>query len=173
MANPRRTILSLTERQKKNFAAKVKKTNIDECWIWTGGGVARCKYGYFQVGKQSYPAHRVAYFLEHPTEDQSCCVLHKCDNPPCCNPNHLFLGSEADNSHDRDAKRRGAIPDNRGSRHGLSKLTESQVSSIRQMYSGSISQSDLARLFGVGQDQISRIVNRKRWKHVANSNLNP
>jgi hypothetical protein len=89
-------------------------------------------------------------------------VLHRCDNPPCVNPDHLFLGVAADNSADMVAKGRGNGP--RGDSHCSSKLTENDVRQIRSLYaSGEYSMRQLAKRFGVGSDQISRIVNRQKW----------
>jgi hypothetical protein len=100
--------------------------------------------------------------------------LHTCDNPACVNPEHLFLGTQADNIHDAMQKGRMTgflrYPDRRprGELQGLSKLTESQVREIRQEYPGrSGTVAEMARAFGVSDATICGIVSRKTWKHVA------
>src|SRR5947209_19812053 len=90
------------------FWRRVVVAGADDCWVWTG---ARSKSGYGRIGadrpRRVLQAHRVAYELTNgvhlPPED---CVLHRCDNPPCCNPAHLFLGDRAVNNADMDAKGR-------------------------------------------------------------------
>lgn len=94
-------------------------------------------------------------------------VCHTCDNPPCQNPAHWFIGTRSDNM--RDAVRKGrhgyVLPDNRGARHGMVKLTEEQIEEIRRRYAeGGITQRELAVEFGIGQQQISRIVRKTSWR---------
>jgi len=88
-------------------------------------------------------------------------VLHRCDNPPCCNPAHLFLGTQADNIADMIAKRRGGAVS--GEAHYRAKLTADQVSAIRARYAAGETQVALAREFGVSQTNISRIVRGTTW----------
>jgi hypothetical protein len=90
-------------------------------------------------------------------------VLHRCDNPPCCNPAHLFVGTNVDNVADRVAKGRSGCKAMHGEENGSSKLTNTQIRQIRGMYKfANFSQSQLARLFAVQQSQVSRIVNGVR-----------
>lgn len=94
------------------------------------------------------------------------CVLHRCDNPPCVNPNHLFLGTKADNNHDRDSKGRsrgGSLP---GEQHPGSRLSREQVLVIRLRASEGVAQQDLAKEYGVSYQHISDLVLRKRWAHI-------
>jgi hypothetical protein len=91
-------------------------------------------------------------------------VLHRCDNPPCHNDTHWFLGTSADNNRDRQTKGRTILPNNVGERHGMARLTADQVAEVRRRYSvENIKQSDLATEYGVGQQQISRIVRLESW----------
>jgi ribosome-binding protein aMBF1 (putative translation factor) len=96
-------------------------------------------------------------------------VCHHCDNPPCCNPAHLFLGSHRENMADRDAKGRQACnPGRRGETSPAAKLTEADVLAIRRRYAGGgISQAALASEYGVAQSTISKITRRVRWEHAA------
>lgn len=103
----------------QQFWAKVSVGSRSECWIWTG--VKANGYGSFFMPRKSagvirsVRAHRFSWELacNHPVPD-SLLVLHHCDNPPCVNPLHLFLGTSKDNAQDRDKKGRGKIPQNRG-----------------------------------------------------------
>jgi hypothetical protein len=96
-------------------------------------------------------------------------ICHHCDNPPCCRPDHLFLGTGSDNDKDAFNKGRRTLPTRkaRGERQHLAKLTETAVREIRRRYAtGSITQTQLAKEFGVGQPRISAALRRETWKHV-------
>lgn len=135
-----------------------KSAGPDACWLWTAS-TFRKGYGQFTYGGHKsihIGAHRAAYILTHGPIPKKLLVLHRCDNPPCCNPAHLFLGTHADNSADSLAKLRG--PRTR-------KLAPAAARKIRHLYAaGGISQTVLARQFGVGQSQISRIIRGRQWK---------
>ena len=92
-------------------------------------------------------------------------VCHKCHNPSCVNIKHLYVGTQADNMADRDRAGRGVVL--RGDDHGGSKLTGSNVSRIRELYRRGVPQKKLARRFSITQAQISNIVRRVNWNHVA------
>ena len=154
------------------YLAKVARTDDpNDCWIWTGG---RDKDGYGIFWDGTYTAagrgHDVRVtrwtyeqFVGPLPADQK--VLHRCDRPSCVNPAHLFIGSTLDNNADRAAKGR-SNPDH-GSHHVGSKLTESQVRSIRERYAaGGISHQALADEFGVSQALIGPIIRRLKWAHV-------
>jgi hypothetical protein len=98
--------VSLPER----FWAKVERRGADECWPWTKG-TDRQGYGRFQVGKRSEKAHRQAWSLAHPTVElhSSDHICHRCDNPPCCNPAHLYRGNHAANMRDMVARGRQTV----------------------------------------------------------------
>ncbi len=98
------------------FQSKVRKGKPNECWPWTGGSFQH-RYGIFNKLR----THRIAYFLTHGIVPDGLSVLHRCDNPPCCNPNHLFLGTQADNMHDKR---------NKGRSVRQSRLTQSDVLKI-------------------------------------------
>ena len=119
----------------------------------------RDKKGYGAVKRSgtAYLAHREAWRLTYGALEDSVCVLHRCDNPPCCNPDHLFLGSRADNIRDMISKGRDVHFS--GEDNANSKLTDSQVVEIREMYkTGAYRQEDLAKMFHVDQTHVSRIV---------------
>ena len=150
----------------KRFWDKVNKTPGQGpdgmCWEWTASRRGN-RYGQFGFrGKVAY-AHRMAWTLVRGDIPNGLCVLHHCDNPLCCRPDHLFLGTQADNMVDRDSKGRQAA----GEKIKQAKLTKDDVNTIRQIYQhGVLAQYQLADKFGVCRSHISRIVNHKKWQHV-------
>ncbi len=93
------------------------------------------------------------------------CVLHRCDNPKCCNPAHLFLGTVADNTRDMDSK--GRRRSRFGEGHPHAKLTAAKVIEIRRLYAqGGKTHRALADEFGVAAPVVTRIINRKSWRAV-------
>ena len=147
------------------FWARVEKLSSG-CWVWKGklnGG-----YGHVRVGGHLTGAHRMAFFLTHGRWPNPH-ALHRCDNGPCCNPEHLFEGTQKDNNEDRDRKGRHVAL--RGEKHGGHKLTATQVEEIRTAYQPSTgpnpsdtSTTALARKYGVSQGMIWRIVRDLNWK---------
>lgn len=90
----------------ERFWSKVARTqNEADCWLWLGATRAG-GYGSIKVGRKLEMAHRVSYLLAHGSIDEGLCVLHRCDNPSCVNPSHLFLGTKKDNTADRISKGR-------------------------------------------------------------------
>ena len=144
--------------------AKVDKRGHDACWPYLG---AKFHYGHGAIyawGKQDR-AHRVSWILANGPIPDGLNVLHKCDNPPCVNPAHLFLGTDADNIRDMNAKGRDRTL--RGDEDPKSKLTEEQVKQIRQLYKPYVvSQHALAVRFGVSRGAIEAIVHGENWRHV-------
>jgi len=142
------------------FWEKVKKGNEDDCWEWIAGK-ARGGYGEFGIKRKIYMAHKISWELVNGEVPDNLCVLHKCDNPACVNPKHLFLGTRIENNNDKVTKGRQA----KGEKHGMSKLNEEQVRKIRELYlTGNYSQSKLGQLFNVQEAAIQKIVNYKTWK---------
>ena len=148
------------------FWAKVNKTDDKECWNWTAH-VLKSGYGWIAVGnKKSNFAHRVCAVLEGLLSDldSSLHVLHRCDNRKCCNPSHLFIGTNADNVADRVSKNRSKSKPQPGELNGMAKLSATDIIDIRRFYAqGEISQSKLAKMYNTQQSNISRVVNNKRW----------
>lgn len=134
--------------------------DAESCWLWqagTSGG-----YGMIKYKGRHHEAHRIAYMLTYGEIPDGLFVLHRCDVPACCRPEHLFLGTQADNMEDRRDK--GRHP--HGETHPLSKLTESDVRTIRQLHKAGWSMNRLAKRFDVTSANISAIVKRKTWTHV-------
>ncbi len=97
------------------ISGSIDRRSPDECWPWTGG-VTNMGYGRLYIHKQAYLAHRLSFFMAFGRDPLSLHVCHKCDNPICCNWNHLFLGTAQDNIIDRVRKGRTASGDRNGSR---------------------------------------------------------
>ena len=130
------------------------------CYEWTGK-LEKSGYGRVSWYGKKRLAHRVAMFLSSKLADldTKLLVLHRCDNPKCCNPRHLFLGTHSDNTRDAVSKGRQFIPDNRGARSGNAKLTLEQADEIRTKYAfGYGPQQKIAAEYGVSQMVISKIV---------------
>jgi len=120
MSKTHRTIPPLKPKYIERFWARVKKGKPDECWEWTASKNPK-GYGWFRPGSKGCPfhAHRIAWRIANGPVPVGLCVLHRCDNPPCCNPHHLFLGTQLDNVRDKVQKGRAG---HRG-RTGLRKDT--------------------------------------------------
>ena len=136
-----------------------------ECWPWLG---AKTGYGYGVVRlnqpRRIEGAHRVAWQLEHGSIPPGMHILHTCDNPPCCNPWHLILGTRSDNMQDMLRKGRGRAGAPRGIRNASAKLDPDKVSEIRLRYTlGGVTQKLLAEEFGVSQQVVSAIVRDQIW----------
>lgn len=153
----------------ERFWEKVDKTPGQgpqgDCWVWS----AHCTkdgYGRFQIGKKFALSHRVSWELTNNSEiPTSLQVCHRCDNPPCVNPKHFFLGTQKDNM--KDCSKKGRLNSAVGERQHNSKLTIAEVRSIRYCYNTlEYPQSKLSKMFQVSQVMISRIVLNKNWKQA-------
>lgn len=111
-------------------------------------------------------AHRISYRIYNGEIPYGMYVCHHCDNPRCVNPEHLFLGTQADNMHDCAVKGRKTPSGSIGERHGMSKLSASQVIEIRERNSHGERGSELADEYGMSRAAISLIVNRHIWKSI-------
>ena len=144
----------------EKFWSKVNIKGPNECWEWTTGCFSN-GYGCFWNGS-SILAHRFAYEDRIGPIPKGKLVCHKCDNLKCCNPCHLFLGTHRDNSH--DASRKGRLP---GGGCTYSEDQIKMVTDVRRLIKSGLSQAKVARMFGVDQSSMSRIVNRQTYIHVA------
>lgn len=129
----------------------------DACWIWFGRKDP-AGYGVF-VGTRR--AHRLAYQIYVGDIPKGLCVCHRCDNPICVNPKHLFLGTHAENMADMKAKGRAARQQGEG--HGASVLTDDQV---REIYAASGFYADIGARYGVSATTVYSIKQRRRWAHL-------
>lgn len=154
------------------FWKKVLKS--EGCWNWMAGhfttpnGVK--SYGCLWAGDKKsgtgrmIAAHIISWQLENGSFPKGMKICHKCDNPSCVRPSHLFLGTQLDNV--RDMIRKGRANKARGSKHHKAKLTESDVASIRKQRKSGIKRTVLAKKYGVCEHTITQIMNRDIWKHV-------
>lgn len=149
----------------KHFWDRVQKTEY--CWEWSG-----CKYsdgyGQIKIGGKKSRTHRVSWILHFNTLPSNLHVLHKCDNPICVNPDHLFLGTQGDNMDDKTRKGRASGGSLKGETNkGGGKLSSDEVQEIRRRYDrGKVKQSDLAIQFQISQVMVSRIILGKSWTHI-------
>lgn len=149
-----------TEKVIRTFNKFVLKGNPDECWLWTGVKNTR---GYGKIyDTESYLVHRVAFVLENGPFDWELDVCHSCDNPPCCNPNHLFLGTALDNMRDRDGKGRRASPI--GEKNGRSKITREEVDRIRLLAYLGVTYEHIMEEYGICRNSVGMIVRHETWK---------
>lgn len=158
-----------------SFWKKVRRSGSDECWAWGGYGNSdrrgRASYGRLDIfGVQGVYAHRVAYFLTYPGEialkrpDGGLFVLHKCDNPSCCNPRHLYLGEHEENMRDMHVRRREHRWVSTGSPRA--KLTEENVREIRRLKKTGATKKALALLFEVSEATISGCLYGRHYRDV-------
>lgn len=167
--------MNLTDKQFENFVSKVNKdgplpdqsnphyAGLGKCWIWKDHKL-KGGYGQFRVGNSRVAAHRLSYLLKYQKIPEGSCICHRCDNPSCVNPSHLFAGSFKDNSQDRTKKGRNNSPV--GTRHGTHKLSNAQVLRIRALLSEGFTGRFLAKEYGVSTSVISEIRTRKLWSHI-------
>ncbi len=156
------------------FWARVDRTGGEkECWPFSGGYKAKGGHGQIVIGTRGkhgtgilIGSHRLAWILTNGPIPDEMCVCHKCDNPPCCNPSHLFLGTALENFDDMRRKGRargGSLP---GEQNRNSKLNEQQVLEIREKYRSGMLQREIAEEYGVVQTAISYIVRQNGWRHI-------
>jgi hypothetical protein len=142
-----------------SFWRKTVKT--PECWVWIGC-VDRDGYGQIGVNYRQVKAHRFSWELHHSTIPEGLCVCHRCDNRSCVNPEHLFLGTNQENTMDKVAKGR----QQRGSANGTAKLTEEKVVEIRRLIAAGKPQTHIARQYGVTPGNVCSIHHGRSWGHV-------
>jgi len=152
---------SLTEKQLRAFWAKVDKRGPNECWEWTAAGGG---YGRFRAAGRSLVTSRLSYTLAFGDPPLHLDVCHTCDNPPCVNPAHLFLGTRRKNLQDCAKKNRHNAA--RGVAAGKAKFEPAQVYEIRRRGDAGESRKLLAEEFDVSSPAICDIIYRKSWKHL-------
>ena len=151
----------------ERFMSRVEPEPNSGCWLWTGPsnskGYGKTTHGFMPSGAgRIVLAHRMAWILRFGSIPDGLCVLHRCDNPPCVNPSHLFLGTSDDNNKDRSIK--GRSRDQRGERHNMAKLTAEDVRAIRSIEG--ISHTTIAEKYGLSQAHVSKIKRGESWEHL-------
>jgi hypothetical protein len=161
---------SYEQKFRERFWGRIDVGGPDDCWEWQGH---RKHYGHGETmyRNRRIGAHRMAYILEVGPVDSETFVCHHCDNPPCCNPRHLFAGTAADNYRDMVNKgRRGVLPPDanrcRGEEHRSARFTEETVRECRELAAQGWSYRALARRYGVTPRAATLVARRETWKHV-------
>lgn len=155
----------------ERFWSRVNKT--DNCWVWTarvnfkGYGQIPVPRGLTSIAGANQFAHRISWFLAYGPVPDGLCVLHRCDNPPCVRPDHLWLGTRADNNEDMRRKGRTHRPAWIGTDVPTAKLTEQQVVEVRALHASGMKQAGIANRYGVTPGTINAVVRRRTWRHVA------
>jgi hypothetical protein len=150
--------MSRADRAKLRFFRSFKLDQETECWNWSGCTNKR-GYGWISLPGKTWGAHRYAYFLFYKKKPGRWFVCHRCDNPSCVNPGHLFLADHAGNMKDMVSKKRQQY----GERSSQAKLTETDVLYIR---SSSKTMDELAAKFAVNRTTIEHILAQRRWAHL-------
>lgn len=142
---------------------KVDMTDIEGCWPWTGTITTR-GYGQFWLEGKNVKAHRIAWMIANFKDiSEGMVIRHTCDYKSCCNPSHLLLGTNADNSRDMTDRDRQS----KGSNHGMAKLNETQVVEIKKMLKDvAITYRGIGELFNVAEETIGDISRGQAWRHV-------
>lgn len=149
----------------ERYEKLIDRSNKNGCHIWIGNRNNKMGYGRFRVQNRLELAHRFGYELKYGKIPVGYMVLHKCDNPPCQNSKHWFIGTAKDNMTDMIKKGRGNKA--RGEQNNLSKLTEKQVIEIRKRYiSEKITHRKLASEYGVTHSTIGDIIRKNIWSHI-------
>lgn len=144
------------------------------CWEWTGSRGKRpdgsVSYGTFSMKRgrrtRNVLAHRLAWMLVHGAISDGQVVCHRCDNVLCVRPDHLFLGTQAQNLADMRAKGRGAVPSLKGERHPQAKLDETTVRSIRRLRAKGLTFAAIGERFGITAGTCHAITSGRLWSHV-------
>lgn len=146
---------------KDRFWSKVLLPTNSDCWLWVGACAGHMGYGHFNGGDRGFlKAHRFSREIHFGPIPAGMMVLHKCDNPRCVNPDHLFLGNASDNMLDCSRKGRIRIPHKSGEANNTAKLTNEQADCIRKMPG---LHRDIAAKFGVNRSTVSAIKRGERY----------
>ncbi len=163
---PPRTWVSGPKRRdnKKLFFDRVYPEPNTGCWLYCG---SYSKEGYGKLTAEYFngfrSTHRFSYFLHFGDFDRRLCVMHSCDNPTCVNPDHLSLGTHADNMADKLAKGRFSV---KGEKNPKAKLCEQDIRDIRQLSKSGLSHRKIAAKYQVGKTSITYAINGKSWGFV-------
>ena len=147
----------------QRFWEKVKIGTASECWPWLSLCVDRKGYGKLWYAGGNVYAHRMAWTLTNGPIPEGLFCLHNCDNPGCCNPGHIRLGTLKENMQDAISRDRIA----KGERQGNARLTHEQVREIRVKYNPRLYGYDkLAKEYNVAKTTIRKVVDKVNWKHL-------
>lgn len=157
--------ITLSEDVIARFWSKVKIGSPDECWEWQAHRNNK-GYGVLGIKRDIFLAHRISWAIKF-GDLKGKCALHKCDNPACVNPNHLFSGTMKENMDDKMAKgryKKGITP--KGMSNYLAKLKDADIPIIREMCDAGISTHVIGAKFGVTSKTIWAVGKRITWTHI-------
>lgn len=157
----------MTKADLRRFWSKVDVRGLTECWPWKAS-ISTWGYGSFWLDGRNINASQAAYlFGKGPTDGLS--VLHRCDNPPCCNPGHLFLGTQGDNVRDcqRKGRGRGHFTNVKVHPRYSAKLNPEIIAEAKRLYATGVSQVELGKRYGVHSSTMSRAIRGEKWAHLA------
>jgi hypothetical protein len=145
----------------ERFFGSIQYEPNSGCWLWERA-LWRRGYGRFKINGKYKAAHRFSYEIHHGGIPEDQLILHRCDTPPCVNPNHLFAGTEKDNMVDMVQK--GRNPNRKREAHPLARLSQTDIDNIRRRRASGEGNNALAREYGISYGHCSTICNGKRWK---------
>ena len=161
---PKGTVNRFWEKVDKN--GPIHSILGTSCWMWTSG-LRDSGYGNFWTGTDFIAAHRFSYELHVGPIPDGLYVCHHCDNRPCCNPEHLFVGTHQDNMTDMVVKGRHYAGNHfLGETNPSAKLTEADVLCIRELAQEGAPRKQIAAAFGVSVGMVEQITSRRAWKHI-------
>jgi hypothetical protein len=149
----------------QRFWRNIDRRGLDECWPWLAGTTSG--YGQIRFRKEKLGAHVLSYRLAHGTVPLGKMVLHRCGNRICCNPNHLYAGTYAQNTNDAVGHGTHKCGFGLGDQHKSARLRAVDIPAIRKALTKGESQRSVAAKFGVAQQTISHVAHGRTWKHVA------
>lgn len=157
----------MAEINRELFMSKILPEPNSGCWLWAAGDNGY-GYGVFHIKRKNWAAHRISWQIHNGSIPDGLCVLHKCDVPACVNPDHLFLGTQADNMNDMTKKgRRQMPPTAAGVENGNVKLTEMQVRVIHRLAANkAMTQPEIASYFGVVRGTVAKIKGGFSWQQT-------
>jgi len=146
----------------EKFWCHVDVRSDSECWNWKAT-IQYKGYGMFNLNKHPEGAHRVAWRLTNGEIPDGLLVCHHCDNPKCCNPSHLFLGTVKDNYEDMVNKGREIVL--RGINHGMAKLDPQKIQEMKKLREGGKTYADIGKKYGVTAPAARYAIIGVTWKH--------
>jgi len=147
----------------ERFWMNVNKAT-EGCWVWRGGKTG-AGYGALQENKKFILAHRLSYEIHNGAIPEGMVVCHKCDNPSCVNPDHLFIGTQAENMLDKKNKGR-AKGAHKGGEHALAKLDSAKVCEIRNLMASGVKHREITKKYKISMSTLTDIKSGKTWGHL-------